>query len=51
MPLMGKLQTALVGDDMGGYGGAYGGYGDYDQMDMGGMGGMGMSEEAMHQQL
>lgn len=43
MPLMQKLQTALIGDEMGGMGG-YGGYpgqgfGDYDQM-----GGMGMNE-------
>ena len=52
MPLMQKLQMALMGDQMGTYGGypadqmgAYGGYppdqgyGDYDQM-----GGMGMNE-------
>ena len=54
MPIMGQLQTALVGDNMGGMGGMGG-------MDMGmggGMGGMGggmgdmpMSEEAMMQQL
>ena len=57
MPLMGELQTALVGDGMGGYGGmgGMGGMGDYDQMgsmgDMGGMGGMGYNEEAIQQQL
>jgi len=56
MPLMGKLQTALVGDQMGGMGGfgGYGaapdmyqggqGYGEYDQMG-------GMNEEVMMQQL
>lgn len=39
MPLMTELQTALVGDQMGGMGGM--GYpGDYDQ-GMGGMGGLG----------
>lgn len=46
MPLMGQLQTALVGDQMGGMGG-YGGEG----MGMPGMDGMGMSEEAMMQQV
>lgn len=56
MPLMGQLQTALVGDQMGGYGG-YGGYpqdfGGMEGMDGMGMGmpGMGMSEEAVMQQL
>jgi hypothetical protein len=43
MPLMQKLQTALIGDEMGGMGGYGGhpgqGFGDYDQM-----GGMGMNE-------
>jgi hypothetical protein len=41
MPLMQKLQMALMGDQMGGVGGypADQGYGDYDQM-----GGMGMNE-------
>ncbi len=63
---MGELQTALVGDGMGGYGGmgGMGGYSDYDQMGsmgdmggmgsmggMGGMGGMGYNEEAIQQQL
>ena len=53
MPLMGQLQTALIGDNMGGMGG----YGGMD-MGMGGgmpmMGGPGdmpMNEEAMMQQL
>ena len=51
MPLMQKLQTALIGDQMGGMGGYGGGYpdqgfGDYDQM-----GGMGMNEQMMMQQL
>ena len=36
MPLMGQLQTALIGDNMGG---------------MGGMGDMPMNEETMMQQL
>ena len=36
MPLMGKLQTTMIGDGMG----AYGGYGGDEQYgDMGGMGG------------
>jgi len=51
IPLMGKLQTALIGDEMGGMGG-YGGPGSYpseyenmgDMQGMGGMGGMGMNE-------
>lgn len=50
MPMMGQLQTALMGDQMGGYGG----YGEGDMMGMGGMGdmgGMGMSEEMVMQQL
>ncbi len=50
MPLMQKLQTALIGDEMGGMGGYGGhpgqGFGDYDQM-----GGMGMNEQMMMQQL
>ena len=53
MPLMGQLQTALIGDNMGGMGGM-GGM-DYGMGGgMGGMGGMGdmpMNEEAMMQQL
>lgn len=57
MPLMGQLQSALAGDQMGGYGG-YGGQ-DMGGMDFGGgMGGMpgmdgmgGYSEEAMMQQM
>lgn len=40
MPLMGQLQTALVGDQMGGYG-------DYDRMGMEGMDGMGMGMTGM----
>lgn len=57
MPLMGQLQTALVGDQMGGMGGYggqdYGGMGGYggEGMGMPGMDGMGMSEEAMMQQV
>jgi hypothetical protein len=44
MPLMNELQTALVGDQMGGMGGYGGGYGDYGQEDMGGMGMGGYSQ-------
>ena len=59
MPLMGQLQTALVGDNMpgmGGMGGMGGGMGGGMDMGMGGgmgggMGDMGMSEEMMMQQL
>ena len=49
MPLMGQLQTALIGDNMGGMGGMGG-----MDMGMGGgmpMGDMPMNEEAMMQQL
>lgn len=52
MPLMGKLQTVLAGDQnalFGGMGG-YGGYPEEYDNGMGGMGG-GFSEEAMQQQL
>lgn len=51
MPLMGKLQTALVGDEMGGMGG-FGGY-PPNQFQDDGMNGnpMGYSQEAMQQQL
>ncbi len=38
MPLMGRLQTALMGDEMGGMGG-YGGYGSAPEMYQGGEGG------------
>ena len=54
MPLMGQLQTALIGDNMGGMGGMGGmDYGMGGGMDggMGGMGDMPMNEEAMMQQL
>lgn len=59
---MGQLQTALIGDQMGGMGGM-GGFGGQDfggmgGQDFGGMGGMpgmdgmgGFSEEAMMQQI
>jgi hypothetical protein len=51
MPLMGRLQTALAGDEMGGLGGM-GGYGSYPEEYENNMGGMGgYSEEAMQQQL
>lgn len=45
MPLMGRLQTALAGDQMGGYGG-YGGYGAYPEEYDNAMG-PGFSPEAM----
>lgn len=49
MPLMGRLQTALAGDQMGGYGG-YGGYGAYPEEYDNAMG-PGFSPEAMQQQM
>lgn len=49
MPLMGKLQTTLMGEGMGGFGGYGDGYDGYPGEDMG-MGNLTPQQQAMMEQ-